>query len=209
MLDESTDRPLLLVEGMGDLHFVQHFCRKAPMPMPNVRSLNGVQGVLGALRQEVNLRGNPPVGVIVDADADISERWMEIVSNLGAAKTLAPKEPEAEGTVIIQAAGLPRIGIWIMPDNQSTGELEDFVIDMIPDGDAIWPTSVNYIETIPTIERQFTEHKTDRAKLYAWLATRKHPPHIGAAIRDGYLHTDTARCQSFALWLRRLYGNWV
>ena len=54
-------------------------------------------------------------------------------------------------------AGQPSIGVWLMPDNQSTGELEDFVAQMIPPGDPVWPRSEYYIEGIPEPDRKFTD----------------------------------------------------
>ena len=57
-----------------------------------------------------------------------------------------PDQPEPSGTII---EGRLRIGIWLMPDNRSTGELEDFVGSMIPSGDPVWPLSEAYIDGIP------------------------------------------------------------
>ena len=36
-----------------------------------------------------------------------------------------------------------------MPDNQSTGELEDFIQRLIPADDAVWPRAEGYIDGIP------------------------------------------------------------
>ena len=58
----------------------------------------------------------------------------------------------------------------VLPDNASTGELEEFVADMIPDGDPVWPLSEEYIDSIPAQHRKFIASKTPRAKLHAWLA---------------------------------------
>ena len=60
---------------------------------------------------------------------------------------LNPPQPLSPDGTIIQAN--PRIGIWLMPDNMSVGELEDFVVQMIPEGDQVWPLSQRYIEEIP------------------------------------------------------------
>ena len=77
---------------------------------------------------------------------------------------------------------MPRVGIWLMPDNQSLGELEDFVAQMIPDNDPVWPLSQDYISRIPEEHREFAENKTSTAEVYAWLATREDPRQMGAAI---------------------------
>ena len=93
-----------------------------------------------------------------------------------------------------------------MPDNKSQGELEDFVLKMMPDGDKIWPLSRKYIENIPVSDRKFVLEKTGKAKLYAWLATRKEPGRIGAAFGAHDLEIDGDLCQSFLTWLINLFG---
>ena len=92
-----------------------------------------------------------------------------------------------------------------MPDNKSNGELENFVVQMIPDTDIVWPLAQNYINGIPKSSRKFRASKLQRAKLHAWLATREIPGRIGAAIRRGDLETDGKLAQLFVNWLKSLY----
>ena len=92
-----------------------------------------------------------------------------------------------------------------MPDNEHSRELEDFVIQMIPHGDAVWPRSQAYIEGIPEGERLFSEGKRQRAQLYAWLATREEPHRMGAAIGTHDLDIDGPLCQKFVAWLKQLF----
>ena len=82
-----------------------------------------------------------------------------------------------------------------MPDNRRSGELEDFVQTMIPEGDPICPLSQKYIDDIPSEEREFSEGKELRAKLHAWLATRKEPGRMGSAVGRGDLQVDDVLCQ--------------
>lgn len=56
--------------------------------------------------------------------------------------------------------GQPRVWVYLMPDNASTGELEDFVMQMIPEGDPVWPRFKRYIGEIPQADRKFPEIKT-------------------------------------------------
>ena len=94
------------------------------------------------------------------------------------------------GTVIQGGDQMPRIGIWLMPDNGSDGELEDFLVTMLPEGDPIWPRTVAYVDGIPERDRKFKEGKVLRAQLHAWLATRREPRPSGRAIRTGDLRVD-------------------
>ena len=94
-----------------------------------------------------------------------------------------------------------------MPNNESPGELEDFVSRMVPDGDPVWPLSESYIDGIPADIRKFTAKKAQRAKVYAWAATRRQPGRMGAAIEAGDLEVDGDLATSFLEWLQRLFGE--
>ena len=94
-----------------------------------------------------------------------------------------------------------------MPDNQSTGELEDFVRTMLPDNDPVWRSSQLYIDGIDEKHRKFKGGKVLRAKVYAWLATREQPGRMGAAIKEDDLDIDGELAVSFANWLQRVFGG--
>ena len=93
-----------------------------------------------------------------------------------------------------------------MPDNQSLGELEDFVAQMIPEDDPVWPLSQDYIGRIPDEHREFSENKTSTAEVYAWLATREDPRQMGAAIGVRDLDVGGDLCTRFTDWLDRLFS---
>ena len=93
-----------------------------------------------------------------------------------------------------------------MPDNTSAGELEDFVAQMIPTEDPVWPLSLSYIEGIPEADRKFSEKKKLRAQLYAWLAAREDPRRMGLAIRAQDLKVDGDLSKKFVAWLNELFG---
>ena len=92
-----------------------------------------------------------------------------------------------------------------MPDNTSSGELEDFVVQMVPAKDTVWPKSQRYIDAIPQQDRKFSEQKTQRAKLHAWLAAREDPRRMGSAIGARDLEIDGVLCRAFLAWLQALF----
>ena len=94
-----------------------------------------------------------------------------------------------------------------MPDNKSSGELEDFVQQMIHPDDPVWPRSVSYIEGIPKKERKFRGNKEMKAKVYAWLSTIEPSGLMGYAISSGNLHCDGRLCKSFVAWIKKLFEN--
>ena len=203
----SQSKNVLLVEGLSDQNFVSQLRDKLELSLQfDIDNKRGLPRLLDAVYSEVVASGREAVGLMVDADRDDDPSWPKVSARLMESGIAVPSEPGTSGTVINATDERPKVGVWIMPDNQSAGELENFVIDMIHDDDVIWPFSVKYIDSIPEDQRPFTERKSDRARLYAWLATRRNPPHIGSAVRVGDLDTGTVRCKSFVRWLTRLYG---
>ena len=93
-----------------------------------------------------------------------------------------------------------------MPDNGSAGELEDFIQELLPEGDPVWPRAQRYIDDIPAAHRKFTAGKILRAQIHAWLATRKEPRKMGTAVGAGDLNATHPLATQFVDWLRRLFG---
>ena len=163
------------------------------------------QELIYSVKQEVRVSGRKALGIMVDGNDNLDARWSALVDRLGQENMEVPHAPEPTGTLIDGTTRTPRVGIWLMPDNQSPGELEDFVSKMIPDEDPIWPRARRYIDCIPKADRKFTEKKIQRARIHAWLATRREPRKMGTAIRAGDLLVDGPLNTKFAEWLRQLF----
>ena len=203
----DTDARLLLVEGQNDKHVVKHLCcRSQPMPQFHIEEKGNIDQLLDSIKPEVRVSGRKALGILLDANEDLDARWRAVADRLGQEKIEVPCSPESVGTLIDETTRTPRIGIWLMPDNTSSGELEDFVSEMIPGDDPVWPRAQRYIEEIPETDRKFTEKKIQRAKLHAWLATREDPRLMGVAIRAGDLRVDGNLSTAFAEWLRKLFN---
>ena len=79
-----------------------------------------------------------------------------------------------------------------MPDNRSTGELEDFVGSMIPSGDPVWPLSEAYIEGIPPADiASFSRARYRGPKSTLGWQQEKNPRRMGLAIRGQEIWTPT------------------
>lgn len=198
-----------MVEGPDDLHVVLHLhLGTQGEPRFYIKDKGGDVPLLDSITGEVNVGGREALGIVTDADEGASDRWEAVVSRLGeAGVTGLPDGPEPGGVCIDGGARLPRVGIWVMPDNESPGELEDFVSRMVPDGDPVWPLSKSYSDGIPADIRKFTAKKAHRATVYAWTATREQPGRMGAAIKAGDLKTDGELATRFLGWLQRLFGE--
>ena len=196
---------VLLVEGQNDLHVVRHLCLSHNIiPAFEIVEKGNIDQLLSSIAVEIKVSGRETVGILLDTNESLNARWDAVVNRINRANIAAPVAPVATGTII---QSIPRIGIWMMPDNTSSGELEDFIERMVPGGDPVWPLSQRYVEGIPEEHRKFPNGKTLRTKLYAWLATRETPSRMGTAIGTGDLSVNGQLCQSFVNWLIGLYST--
>ena len=205
---DSPSQQLLLVEGTDDKHVVLHLCNRSELGLPfTISSRGSVEQVLAAIGPEIKAPDRTTLGILVDANDDRGARWRAVADRLRNAGVQPPAAIAREGAIIEgdRQEGRPRVGVWLMPDNASTGELEDFVAVMIPEGDPVWPRSTDYVAGIPEEDRKFTEGKTRRAEVHAWLAVRREPRRMGAAIGTRDLDIDVPVCRTFVDWLRRLF----
>ena len=202
----SSGERILLVEGRDDLSVVCNLCRSnSGMPKFQITAKGGWDELRRGIRGEIIADGRAAVGIVVDANDSLDGRWQAVAERLQAAGLTSPSRPARTGT-IIETSGKPRVGIWVMPDNLSAGELEDFVAGMIPPTDPVWPMSEKYIDGIPGEHRKFSDGKIVRAKVHAWLSARNRPRLMGTAIRASDLDMNVTQVQMFLVWLRNLFG---
>ena len=195
---------VLLVEGPNDRHVVWHVWARHAAESPFcIVEKGGVDKLLEAIKVEVKVSGLQALGILLDANTKPAGRWDAVKDRLAQANIPVPDHLCSSGTVIDSH---PRVGVWLMPDNTSPGELEGFVEQMIPDCDPVWPLAQDYIAGIPTAARKFSEKKELRAQVHAWLAAREDPRRMGEAIRTRDLEVDGALCQEFVAWLTRLFS---
>ena len=206
---KGRDKRVLYVEGSDDQRVIEAAWTKAFSIDPpwECAPKGGVENLLGSLTSELKPSGagDRVVGIVTDANGATTDRWRAIRDRLRRAGINAPDERNLDGTIIGAAKRKPRVGVWIMPDNSSSGEIEDFVARMVPLSDPIWSRSRDFIDEIPRNERLFAEQKTTRAVVHAWLATREDPRQMGTAIQAGDLLVGGELCQGFLSWLQRLF----
>lgn len=198
---------VLLVEGQDDellVRYIRERCAANSSFSTIVKG--GVDELLKSIRQETRVFGRRTLGILLDANTDPAARWDEVKDRLASANVRLPDSPNASGTIVDSRPRerVPRVGVWLMPGNSSPGKLEDFIAQMIPCGDPVWPLSQSYINGIPEQERKFRENKILSAQVHAWLAARAKPRLMGA-IRARDLEVKGPLCQAFAAWLKALF----
>ena len=199
----SAVRGVLLVEGPRDKYVVEEICRHHHMGHGfDISVKSDIDQLLDGIVPEILASRSRSVGILADANDDLINRWNKIRDRVYTGGIELPESLSQMGC-IVETEDKPRIGVWLMPDNTSAGELEDFVAKMIPSDDNVWPLSKRYIATIP--DPAFTDKKRVRAQLYAWLAARKNPKHMSTAIEDKDLEVNGMLCQTLVAWLNGLF----
>ena len=197
---------LLIVEGNDDRHVVEKLLIRHGRESLGfeIEPKDGFTELRESIYNEVNAPGRRTLGIIADANDQPDRRWQSISDKLKEASCLVPASIP-EGGAIFSGPRDIRVGVWLMPDNQRSGELEDFVADLIPEDDQIWSMAKRYIDRIPEELRLFRPQKLLRAQVHAWLATRKKPRPMGLAIEAGDLKHDAPVALTFASWLQNLF----
>lgn len=194
----------LLVEGINDCHVFWNLFEQHAVPETfKVKGKDGVSTLLKELKTELRESDLECVGVVLDADADLPARWRSIWDRL---KELGyinlPVVPEAGGTIVV-TDGLPKVGVWLMPNNQLNGMLEDFIAYLVPSGDKLWDYAQSCVAAIEN--KPFGIHLS-KANIHTWLAWQEEPgTPMGSAIKFHYLQADVPEALSFIAWIKRLF----
>ncbi|MGE6760171.1 DUF3226 domain-containing protein [Corallococcus interemptor] len=199
---------ILLVEGAEDREVVYHLCNHHQLDNKQlfvVEAKDGYERLRDDLKVRPRVPGVKTVGVVVDADEDLAHRWQSLRDVLEhSGYTQLPGQPDAAGVIIPAQGTLPRIGIWMMPDNQLTGILEDFLQQLVSQGDPLLPAAFTALDTLP--ERRFKQAYRSKAAIHTWLAWQQEPgTPLGQAVSKHYLQADHELAQRFVAWMRRLF----
>lgn len=198
----------LMVEGPDDCHLVEQILLRSDLKIAlETSAYGGYQQLIERIEGELRVTNRAALGIVVDANNHPDRRWQSVKSRLDAHGAVTPESLGTDGIIIRETDELPRVGVWMMPDNESPGELEHFVAKMIPPGDPVWPRSQRYVDCIPVDARAFRPQDAMGAKVLSWIATRRKPGFMGQAISRGDLRTDGELCQRFIAWLDRLFAD--
>jgi hypothetical protein len=217
----SNFQKIILVEGINDSHVVGKLLdqvnllytikgddyKKNPSLL-YLRQMEGRSKLLQLLSQLTQTNALTHLAVVMDADLDLISSWQAVTDRLKKAGQLQlPESPVPEG--YIGRLEIPyhtiKIGLWLMPNNQQTGELEHFLAHLIPDypHHPLWQHSLSSVAHIPINHRRFNEADQTKAELCTWLAWQDRPgvPY-GIALREKYFDLNQPIAQTFISWLQ-------
>ncbi len=199
----------LLVEGNDDQHVVWALCLKFNIP----ETFDVLEcGSDNQLIQEISIRFKQSevntVGIIIDADTDISNRWNSLKQLLTTLGFPAPNNLSKEG-LILKDGNNKTIGVWIMPNNNLNGMLEDFISFLVPNDDQLLPIVNTTLDSIEErgLNKYLTIHRS-KAAIHSWLAWQEDPgTPMGLGITKRYLTTDQETCSHLIEWLKKLFSE--
>ena len=120
---------VLLVEGKQDLRVIPELIEANGVPWGTkknpivlIRDYDGYPNLVNSdvLQAEFQASGLSSLGIVIDADENASQRWTSLRN---AASRLIPDLPISlpENGLIHNTAQGVAFGVWIMPDNNTSG----------------------------------------------------------------------------------------
>jgi hypothetical protein len=216
----SLDR-ILLVEGESDRAFFELICRNIGLqnsvtvapPKDLTGTHNTKEGVFNYLPTLLTQLGDGNVirlGVVVDADnppngdfVRTRDRITAIVSPFGYNLVGAANG----GMTYVSNDGLADFGLWVMPDNASSGLLEDWIKQCVHgDDQALFHHAVGVVGALPTPPK-FSPIHLSKAEVATWMAWQKRPGHgLYRAVEDGLIDTRSPGYLALVAWLTHIFA---
>lgn len=152
------------------------------------------------------------VGIILDADKNANSRWQQVRDRL--IKTgfyQCEKMPLDNQGVIIEGTDVeiyPKVGIWIMPNNEYSGTLENFLLDMIDKEDVLLNKVEDVLTDIESLNiKRYKDIDRNKAKVHTFLSWEKNPgKSLRTEIVSRVLNPRTKTAEIFFEWLKLLYS---
>lgn len=204
-------RGQLLVEGKDDAHVIWALCQRFDLIQNfEVIDCNGIDKLYPQIPVRLKQADIDTLGIIIDADTDLSSRW-DSLKGILRSQSLEFNIPDLlpnEGFVSENNPSGQKIGVWIMPNNDLNGMLEDFISFLVPKEDELLPIVES---TLDHIERQglnkYSTNHRSKATIHSWLSWQETPgTPMGLAITRKYLTTDDVNCTLLINWLKALFS---
>ncbi len=208
----------LLVEGKDDIHVVINLMRhhgviwdneNEPPPV-EVIERGGKPRLLDRTKLRAALKGSELkiLGIMVDADEDFLDTWESVRGCLSSVVHDLPIRCPNYG-YIVDIPDEIRLGVWIMPDNASSGMLETFVERLMPavGSNAVWDYTKEVIEEAKRKGADYKDTQRAKARVHTWLSWTDEPGNpLGLALNSEKINPNGPEAEGFVSWFERLYG---
>ena len=216
----------ILVEG-SDLHVVLQVCMqhnlKAPEGFLNKEDFEknfaiksnrgralGKSELLLLIEDALQIPDLQTLGIVLDADKSVISTWQSVYATLQKSGYAdLPTAPNSEGTIIISTnPDLPKIGIWIMPDNENPGEIEDFFLQLIDVEDfRLGHAQKSVGELIDQKPDLLNDANRSKAEAHTWLAWQAEPGRsMGVALKSNWADAKHPLAARLAQWFSSVFA---
>lgn len=203
----------LIVEDNEDKHTVVHLMRNHvdwpdanwPVEVKIGRSADEIinRSFLSIILKQSGLQA---LGIVLDADEVFEARWRRLRRILIEFVPKVPNELPEEGLICANEEGL-RLGVWMMPDNRSSGMLETFLRLLIRrEAARVWEYAQLAVRVAKRRGAPYRDAHRDKACIHTWLAWQDPPgERFGIAITIKMLDPHAPSAAAFVDWFRNLY----
>lgn len=210
---------ILIVEGDDDkfafIGLMEHHIAwpdKAPWPV-FVASAGGVTNLLKKAYLSSIMKADKAkrIGIVVDADGRAPDQPGSAADRYRAVQNLCrelfpnlPANLPAQGLVIENDG--KRLGLWVMPDNNRTGIMEEFLIPLVPEAQAeIWAHAQQSVEDA-IVKGANCGTEREKARLYTFLAWQQEPGRSpGQALSKKHLDAMRPEALPFIAWFKSVF----
>lgn len=216
---------VILVEGLGDVDFIDGFMKKIGKahvtsfpPKPLGGAGNGVSNVISIIPLLINkiIAGDfTKAAIVVDADytgvnGGFLARRNEIRAKLISSGYSVPQSPlagAAPGEIFTHPNGHAPIGLFIFPDHQSDGMLEDLLKKMVidPNQSALMQHAMTVVGN-PPAKFFNTQLHTSKAQIGTFLAWQQRPPAFtNVCLSQDIFDVSAPAVTDFLAWINRVF----
>lgn len=219
---------VLIVEAEGDRGFFEQVCKSLQLN-PDIKVSrpkdyqidyenilrDGKQGALKLLDNLLpelldNEAPTKRLAIIIDADYESEQglgcqKTIEQVCERVKAFGFFPEQNQTFGLSFKHRDGVAEFGLWVLPNNQKEGELEDFIKECIANDEQLWfRHAVEVIDGVPN--PKFGSNDRIKAQVNTWLAWQKPPGHgLYFSVRNNLLDTHHPLFKEMQDWLKQIF----
>ena len=200
---------LLLAEGKNDCYvmaslFKQHKVEKNFGIYDCGSDHNALKRLSAMLAGAIEYK---VIGIVIDADnPDIKSKWSAIKDRLNKAGYTVPNTPISGGTILDYNNGMPKIGIWLMPDNNIDGMLEDFC-SQLAGTEAIDFARACVLQAKDKGYSTYKDVHLSKATIHTFLAWQDEPGMpLGQAVTSKALDGAQPLAQEFIQFITELFS---
>ena len=198
----------LLLEGNDDQRVIWALCKKYNISESfDVINCEGITKLIEQIPVRFKQSSIRIVGIIIDADTNIEDRWSSLKSTLETQGFVLPAKFPPDG--LIAHCNNLTVGVWIMPNNNLNGMLEDFISFLVPKEDKLLPIVHSVLNDIETQSlNSYSQIHKSKAIIHTWLAWQEDPgTPMGLSITKRYLDTNKETCTKLIRWLNQLFNS--